>query len=84
MRSAIRAPYSFEMSSARGVAKKRGSPIRVSLSTVAIFIASETVAMYSGESWPIAARSKFSRMFSISRTITPPPGGPLVATGKPR
>ena len=80
MRSAIRAPYSFEASSATGVSKKRGSPMRVSLSTVAIFIASETVATYSGELWPIAARSKFSRMFSISRIITPPPGGRLAAT----
>ena len=56
--AALRAPYSFEVSSASGTSTKRGSPTRLSLWTFAIFIASETVATYSGELCPIVGQGE--------------------------
>ena len=47
---------------------------------VARFIASLTMRTYSVELCSSPPSSKFSRMFSISSSITPPPGGWLVDT----
>ncbi len=71
--------YSSDSRRSSGGGTKRGSLMWASLSRVAIFIASATTRMYSGLLWPSATRSKRSRMRSISATMTPPPGGRLVA-----
>ena len=57
-----------------GTSMKFGSPINWSLSIVAYFMASATVAIYCAELCPMADKSKCSRIFSISKIIRPPPG----------
>ena len=82
--SARPAAYSLPMSRSTGTSTKRGSPTCRSLSMVAHFIASATIRMYSGELCSSSASGKRSRTFSISSSITPPPGGWLLDTRYPR
>src|SRR5499433_1449190 len=78
--SASLTAYALLVSSPTGTSTKRGSPTWRSLSTVARFIASATTRMYSAELCSSLPRAKRSRMFSISMSITPPPGGWLLET----
>ena len=78
--AAISAAYGLPVSRSTGTSTNRGSPTWRSLSIVARFMASATSRTYSAELWSSEASGKRSRMFSISSSITPPPGGRLLET----
>jgi hypothetical protein len=79
------AAYAFEISCAVGCGTKSGSARYLPRSAKAIFSASAIRWSAVAEDWPAVARSKPSRMFSISRIATPPlVGGGIANTVLPR
>lgn len=74
------AACSRPVSRSTGTSTKRGSPTWRSLSMVARFMVSATIRTYSAELCSSEASGKCSSTFSISSSMTPPPGGRLLDT----